>query len=96
MRATGYLGSDPDDSTRFTPDGWFVTDDVGRFAPDGSLEVLGRVDAMINTGGVKVDPTVFETLLMARGVLLFNDLLVIESANERAFIPEYCRRMELR
>jgi hypothetical protein len=33
---------------------------------------------------------------MARGVLLFNDLLVIESAGERAFIPEYCRRMELR
>ena len=63
MRATGYLGSDPDDSARFTPDGWFVTDDLGRFAPDGSLEVLGRVDAMINTGGVKVDPTVVETLL---------------------------------
>ena len=63
MRATGYLGSDPDDSTRFTPDGWFVTDDLGRFTPDGSLEVLGRVDAMINTGGVKVDPTVVETLL---------------------------------
>ncbi len=63
MRATGYLGAPPNDTTSFTPDGWFVTDDVGRFAPDGSLEVLGRVDAMINTGGVKVDPTVVETLL---------------------------------
>jgi O-succinylbenzoic acid--CoA ligase len=63
MRATGYLGSDLDDSTPFTPDGWFVTDDLGRFAPDGSLEVLGRVDAMINTGGVKVDPLAVETLL---------------------------------
>ena len=63
MRATGYLGSDPDDSAHFTLDGWFVTDDVGRFAADGSLEVLGRVDAMINTGGVKVDPTIVETRL---------------------------------
>ena len=63
MRATGYLGASPDDATSFTPDGWFVTDDIGRFAPDGTLEVLGRVDAMINTGGVKVDPAIVETLL---------------------------------
>ncbi len=63
MRATGYLGAPPNDTTSFTPDGWFVTDDVGRFAADGSLEVLGRVDAVINTGGVKVDPTIVETLL---------------------------------
>ena len=63
MRATGYLGAPPNDTTVYTPDGWFVTDDVGRFASDGSLEVLGRVDAVINTGGVKVDPTVVETRL---------------------------------
>ena len=43
-----------------------------------------------------VSDAVFETLLMARGVLLFNDLLVIESASLREFIPEFCRRMELR
>ncbi len=43
-----------------------------------------------------VSDAFFETLLMARGVLLFNDLLVIESAGERAYIPEYCRRMDLR
>jgi Ser/Thr protein kinase RdoA (MazF antagonist) len=44
----------------------------------------------------QVSDAVFESLLMARGLLLFNDLLAIESAGERAFIPEYCRRMELR
>jgi o-succinylbenzoate---CoA ligase len=65
MRATGYLGAGPDDDGRFTPDGWFVTDDLGRIAADGTLEVLGRSDAMINTGGVKVDPVAVETLLRA-------------------------------
>ena len=62
MLAAGSL--DPaDDATRFTPDGWFVTDDLGRLASDGTLEMLGRVDAVINTGGVKVDPVTVETLL---------------------------------
>ena len=64
MLAAGSL--DPvDDATRFTPDGWFVTDDLGRLDADGTLEVLGRVDAVINTGGVKVDPLTVETLLRA-------------------------------
>ncbi len=38
----------------------------------------------------------FEALLMARGIILLNDLIVLPSAQERAFVPEYCRRMELR
>jgi o-succinylbenzoate---CoA ligase len=65
MVATGLLDPDPADAARFTPDGWFVTDDHGRFADDGLLEVLGRTDHVINTGGVKVDPTAVETLLRA-------------------------------
>ena len=45
-----------------------MTDDVGRVTHDSNgplLEVLGRADAVINTGGVKVDPVVVETLLRA-------------------------------
>ena len=68
MLATGYLDPSPEDDARFTPDGWFVTDDVGRVthdADDPVLKVLGRADAVINTGGVKVDPVAVETLLRA-------------------------------
>lgn len=63
MVAAGYL-----DDPRLTdahfgahPDGtrWYVTDDLGRIAGNGPssnqrLEILGRVDDVINTGGVKV------------------------------------------
>jgi o-succinylbenzoate---CoA ligase len=35
-------------------DGWFVTSDLGRLDEDGRLEVLGRVDDVIVSGGVKV------------------------------------------
>ncbi|WP_141923409.1 AMP-binding protein [Haloactinospora alba] len=35
---------------------WFRTGDVGRFGADGALEVRGRADEVINTGGYKVVP----------------------------------------
>ena len=36
------------------PDGFFVTNDSGEIAEDGRLVVLGRLDRVINSGGVKV------------------------------------------
>jgi len=35
-------------------DGWFVTSDAGRLHEDGRLEVLGRVDDVVISGGVNV------------------------------------------
>jgi O-succinylbenzoic acid--CoA ligase len=54
--ALGYRGA------RF--DGWFRTGDLGRLA-NGRLEVLGRADDMIITGGVKVPPVLVERALAA-------------------------------
>jgi len=65
MLATGQLDPSAADAERFTADGWFVTDDLGRITADGTLEVLGRADAVINTGGVKVDPVAVEAALRA-------------------------------
>ncbi|WP_406688545.1 o-succinylbenzoate--CoA ligase [Saccharopolyspora sp. ID03-671] len=42
--------------------GWFRTGDLGRFA-DGRLEVLGRADDVIITGGEKVAPLPVERVL---------------------------------
>lgn len=35
-------------------DGWFLTSDAGRFGEDGRLEVLGRLDDVVVSGGVNV------------------------------------------
>ena len=35
-------------------DGWFLTNDLGRLDDDGRLEVLGRIDDVILSGGVNV------------------------------------------
>lgn len=48
----GYL-DDPELTARSLVDGWFLTSDLGRVT-DGRLEVLGRVDDVVISGGVNV------------------------------------------
>lgn len=51
----GYLGQ-PRRTAEILRDGWLRTADRGRWI-DGNLEVLGRFDDIIITGGIKVDLT---------------------------------------
>ncbi|MFJ1996193.1 o-succinylbenzoate--CoA ligase [Streptomyces asiaticus] len=60
--ASGYLNR-PELTARSFGDGWFRTDDLGRRREDGRLQVLGRADDVIVTGGVKVSPSVVEQVL---------------------------------
>ncbi|HWN29250.1 MAG TPA: o-succinylbenzoate--CoA ligase [Actinomycetospora sp.] len=64
--AAGYRGAVSDaDRAAFTPDG-FRTNDLGAWRPDGRLEVLGRADDVIVTGGEKVAPVTVERALLAQ------------------------------
>ena len=74
--AEGYLrpsGRRPDDSPVDAGEGFhrsggkriLATSDRGRLHPDGRLEVLGRLDDVIITGGVKVEPRRVEEALTA-------------------------------
>ncbi|MGY8635413.1 AMP-binding protein [Bradyrhizobium sp. 14AA] len=60
----GYL--DNDDATRnaFTSDGWFKTGDIAHIGADGSVTVTGRSKDIINRGGVKINPTDVEALVL--------------------------------
>lgn len=49
----GYDG-DPKLTAQVLVDGWFLTSDAGRLDEDGRLQVLGRLDDMVVTGGVNV------------------------------------------
>jgi O-succinylbenzoic acid--CoA ligase len=62
--ASGYLGR-PDETRRAFAGGWFHTGDLGRWR-DGRLEVLGRADDVINSGGEKVVPALVERILLAQ------------------------------
>nr|WP_183592731.1 AMP-binding protein [Nocardioides soli] len=49
----GYDG-DPDLTAEVLVGGWFLTSDAGRLDDDGRLQVLGRVDDVVVSGGVNV------------------------------------------
>lgn len=54
MLYAGYLGDPDGTAATFDDEGWFVTGDVGTLTDDGRLEVTGRSDDMIITGGENV------------------------------------------
>jgi len=65
MLYSGYRGQ-PDPLADALPvDGWFVTGDLGRWAVDGRLQVLGRADDVIVTGGENVAAARVAELLTA-------------------------------
>ena len=67
--AAGYLGRADLTDAVFSRDAdgrrWFRTDDQGSMSADGRLVVTGRVDDVINTGGVKVAPRQVEEALLS-------------------------------
>ncbi|WP_088290262.1 o-succinylbenzoate--CoA ligase [Kineosporia sp. A_224] len=68
--ARGYRGRSADDGSAaggfFVADGarWFATDDAGRLPDDGRLDLLGRLDDVVTTGGLKVAPSAVEAALL--------------------------------
>lgn len=62
MLATGYLDAPQQTAVAFR-DGWFRTSDLGRLDGQGRLQVLGRADDMIVTGGLNVAPAEVEAVL---------------------------------
>ncbi len=76
--ASGYLGDDAATAAAFRTDAdgsrWFRTSDLGRLASDGTLQVLGRADDVVVTGGVNVAPAPVEALV---GELLGGEACVV-------------------
>ncbi|GHD03090.1 AMP-binding protein [Zhihengliuella salsuginis] len=70
MVAAGYIGDPGLTNTHFSTDTtgerWFLTDDVGSFDTDGGLvDVEGRVDDVVITGGVKVSAAAVQRVVEA-------------------------------
>ena len=80
----GYL-DDPDKTERsfITVDGtrWLVTGDMARVRADGTIELLGRDSATINTGGEKVHGEEVEGVLLAHPSV--RDAVVVGVPDER-------------
>lgn len=60
----GYEG-DPERTAAVLAGGWLRTSDLGELDADGGLRILGRVDDVVISGGVKVPPQAVERMLAA-------------------------------
>jgi O-succinylbenzoic acid--CoA ligase len=49
-----HYDADPALTAETVVDGWFLTSDAGRFDEDGRLQVIGRIDDVVISGGVKI------------------------------------------
>ena len=59
MLFLGYAG-DPELTASTLRDGWLQTTDLGRFDSEGRLEVVGRADDVVQSGGVNISLTAVE------------------------------------
>ena len=75
----GYEGQ-PERTAAAMRDGWFLTDDLGHWTPEGRLAVDGRGDDVVITGGVKVPAgAVAAAILVHRAV---NEVEVVGVADD--------------
>ena len=65
----GYV-NDPEATRRVFRDGWFISGDMGVMVGPRRLRVLGRLDDILNIGGIKILPTTLEDLVLATGLAM--------------------------
>jgi acyl-CoA synthetase (AMP-forming)/AMP-acid ligase II len=76
MNIKGYLNQDSD---KFDEEGWYNTGDIVKVDDEGFLTVVGRINEVINVGGLKVMPAEIENVLLTyEGIL---DCLVFGEFN---------------
>lgn len=95
--ATGYLGQEEVTAERFSvqntprgPELAYRTGDRGRWAPDGSLEYLGRVDGQIKLRGHRIELGEVESVIEEHPAVTEAVVLVRDADRaERAFMAAF-------
>lgn len=59
-QVSGYINQE---SNQFTKEGWFATGDLVEVDEDGYLKIIGRINKVINVGGLKVLPKEIEDII---------------------------------
>ncbi|MDP2643862.1 MAG: AMP-binding protein [Desulfobacterales bacterium] len=68
--SSGYFRDHEATRQAWTPDGWYKTGDLGTFAVNGDLAIVGRKKEVIIRGGQNIYPVEIENLLAAHPKIL--------------------------
>jgi amino acid adenylation domain-containing protein len=95
--AAGYAGMPDETQRRFTlhdDEPLFNTGDLGRYLPDGTIQILGRKDFQIKLQGKRIELTGIETLLISLG-LTESAAVVLCGNNPGRLVAFYTAKTEL-
>jgi acyl-coenzyme A synthetase/AMP-(fatty) acid ligase len=76
LNVSGYLNTE---NTKFDSEGWYNTGDIVESDNEGYLKIVGRINEVINVGGLKVMPNEVESILMQHEGIM--DCLVFGQLN---------------
>ncbi|HYU36207.1 MAG TPA: alpha/beta fold hydrolase, partial [Thermoanaerobaculia bacterium] len=88
----GYLGDPALTADRFRPDAThretrvYRTGDLGRYRPDGAVEIAGRADAQIKIRGHRIEPAEIEAMLAAHPDLREAAVAALDLAGEARLV----------
>jgi acyl-CoA synthetase (AMP-forming)/AMP-acid ligase II len=66
----GYLKNEEANRLAFTADGWFRTGDIATISEQGDIAICGRVKDLICRGGIKINPTDIENIVVGHEKIL--------------------------
>lgn len=76
---SGYRHAPEKNAEAFTPDGWFLTGDLGELSPDGWLRITGRKkDLIITSAGKNIAPALLESRVQAATPLIEHCVVIGE------------------
>jgi fatty-acyl-CoA synthase len=75
--AAAYLNPDDDANEERFPGGWLKTGDVGRVAPDGTLEIVDRTKDLVKSGGEWISSVELERALAAHPAVLESAVVAV-------------------
>jgi non-ribosomal peptide synthetase component E (peptide arylation enzyme) len=61
---SGYIKNPGANASSFTADGWFCTGDLACWDDEGNIIIVGRKKDLINRGGIKINPSDIEAIIM--------------------------------
>jgi non-ribosomal peptide synthetase component E (peptide arylation enzyme) len=61
---SGYIKNPDANASSFTDDRWYCTGDLASWDEEGNIVIVGRKKDIINRGGIKINPSDIEAIIM--------------------------------
>jgi amino acid adenylation domain-containing protein len=97
FRSLGYINSPEENQQRFVKNPFrddetdliYYTGDLGRYRPDGMLEILGRLDDQVKIHGVRIEPDEVTAVLSRHPAVKACAVVARESEQDQTYLVAY-------